>query len=173
MSGRKARDAPNAWGWSADARGSRAKQWGTMAQQPKRRSVGRRAGSLGLKTLSLTVRLVLTIILGWVGIGALILAIVVYGDWRSSQSTLGLLTNTTPPVEYVSAMVLLALVAIACLSVSYLIWVSRPRRARGHPAPAHRAPDRLDQLSRLSELHRGGALTDAEFEAEKRKLLAQ
>lgn len=41
--------------------------------------------------------------------------------------------------------------------------LSRPTRAP--------APDRLDQLQKLAGLHQSGALTDAEFAAEKAKLL--
>jgi hypothetical protein len=32
-------------------------------------------------------------------------------------------------------------------------------------------PDRISQLERLAELHRTGALTDAEFEEQKRRVL--
>ena len=37
------------------------------------------------------------------------------------------------------------------------------------PAPA--APDRIERLERLAKLHGDGALTDAEFQAEKKKIL--
>jgi Short C-terminal domain len=40
------------------------------------------------------------------------------------------------------------------------------------PAVPAAAPDRIDQLRQLGELHRTGVLTDAEFEAEKARLLA-
>ena len=43
------------------------------------------------------------------------------------------------------------------------------------PAPATAAdpaPDRIEQLTKLAALKDSGALTDAEFEAEKAKLLA-
>jgi Short C-terminal domain len=36
---------------------------------------------------------------------------------------------------------------------------------------SERAPDSLDQLAKLADLHDRGALTDAEFEAEKAKIL--
>jgi Short C-terminal domain len=39
-------------------------------------------------------------------------------------------------------------------------------------APAASADDRLAQLERLAELHKSGTLNDAEFEAEKQKILA-
>jgi hypothetical protein len=39
--------------------------------------------------------------------------------------------------------------------------------------PAPKADDPLDRLSKLADLHERGALTDAEFEAEKHKLLGQ
>lgn len=45
----------------------------------------------------------------------------------------------------------------------------RPPR-RPHAAPA--ADDLLDRLERLAELKKQGILTDAEFEAQKAKLLA-
>jgi Short C-terminal domain len=40
------------------------------------------------------------------------------------------------------------------------------------PAAAAPAPDPIEQLSKLGELHRQGVLTDEEFAAEKAKLLA-
>ena len=41
------------------------------------------------------------------------------------------------------------------------------------PAPAApAADDKLDQLKQLGELHTSGVLTDAEFEAQKAKILA-
>jgi hypothetical protein len=42
------------------------------------------------------------------------------------------------------------------------------------PAPAQAAPqpDKLDQLKQLGELKASGVLTDAEFEAQKAKILA-
>ena len=39
------------------------------------------------------------------------------------------------------------------------------------PAPAPAPPDTLSQLRQLGELHDSGVLTDAEFEAQKAKLL--
>jgi hypothetical protein len=39
-------------------------------------------------------------------------------------------------------------------------------------APAAPAPDPLDQLKQLGELKAAGVLTDAEFEAQKAKILA-
>ena len=43
--------------------------------------------------------------------------------------------------------------------------------AEPQAAPAPAAPDRIDELSRLGELHEKGVLTDEEFAAEKAKLL--
>jgi hypothetical protein len=40
------------------------------------------------------------------------------------------------------------------------------------PAAAEPAPDPLDQLKQLGELKTAGVLTDAEFEAQKAKILA-
>jgi hypothetical protein len=40
------------------------------------------------------------------------------------------------------------------------------------PAPAAPAPDTIEQLTKLAALKDSGALTEAEFEAEKAKLLA-
>lgn len=40
------------------------------------------------------------------------------------------------------------------------------------PAPAKPSQDRIDQLSKLAALHDSGALTDAEYESEKQRLLA-
>jgi putative oligomerization/nucleic acid binding protein len=39
-------------------------------------------------------------------------------------------------------------------------------------APAAGSDDKLDQLKQLGELHASGVLTDAEFEAQKAKILA-
>jgi hypothetical protein len=39
------------------------------------------------------------------------------------------------------------------------------------PAPAPAAPDPIAQLKELAELHSQGILTDAEFEAQKAKIL--
>ena len=39
------------------------------------------------------------------------------------------------------------------------------------PAPAPAAPDPIEQLKKLGELHTQGVLTDAEFAAQKAKLL--
>src|SRR5262245_43580364 len=41
------------------------------------------------------------------------------------------------------------------------------------PAPAAPAPDPIEQLKELAELKAQGILTDAEFEAQKAKILAQ
>ena len=41
------------------------------------------------------------------------------------------------------------------------------------PAPAADAPDMLDQLQKLGELRTAGVLTEAEFAAQKAKILAQ
>jgi len=48
-----------------------------------------------------------------------------------------------------------------------------PPQYAAPPAPAApSADDRLDQLQKLGELKAAGALTDAEFEAQKAKILA-
>jgi len=39
-------------------------------------------------------------------------------------------------------------------------------------APADDGPDMMEQLKQLGELHTSGVLTDAEFEAQKAKILA-
>ena len=39
-------------------------------------------------------------------------------------------------------------------------------------APAAEQPDMMEQLKQLGELHTSGVLTDAEFEAQKAKILA-
>jgi hypothetical protein len=39
------------------------------------------------------------------------------------------------------------------------------------PAPAAAGPDRITQLKELGELHQSGVLTDAEFAAEKTRIL--
>jgi hypothetical protein len=39
------------------------------------------------------------------------------------------------------------------------------------PPPAEPAPDRIEQLKELGKLHEQGVLTDAEFAAEKMKIL--
>ena len=41
------------------------------------------------------------------------------------------------------------------------------------PAPAAEAPDMLEQLQKLGELRAAGVLTEAEFAAQKAKILAQ
>ena len=48
------------------------------------------------------------------------------------------------------------------------------QQAAGQPAaaPAADEPDMMEQLKQLGELHTSGVLTDAEFEAQKAKLLA-
>jgi predicted cobalt transporter CbtA len=47
-----------------------------------------------------------------------------------------------------------------------------PQYAAPAPAPAAAAPDPIEQLQRLAELKNQGILTDAEFEAQKAKILA-
>ena len=49
---------------------------------------------------------------------------------------------------------------------------AEPQYAEPEPAPAAPAPDPLDQLRQLGELKASGVLTDAEFEAQKAKILA-
>ncbi|MFF1835454.1 SHOCT domain-containing protein [Streptomyces sp. NPDC058231] len=57
-------------------------------------------------------------------------------------------------------------------------WGAEEAAARQQAAPAQAAPpapaadDLLDRLERLAELKKQGILTDAEFEAQKAKLLA-
>jgi hypothetical protein len=49
------------------------------------------------------------------------------------------------------------------------------QQSAGEPpaaAPAAEAPDMMEQLKQLGELHTSGVLTDAEFEAQKAKILA-
>jgi hypothetical protein len=48
----------------------------------------------------------------------------------------------------------------------------QPAEASAAAAPAAEAPDMMEQLKQLGELHTSGVLTDAEFEAQKAKLLA-
>ena len=43
---------------------------------------------------------------------------------------------------------------------------------QGAAPPADEGPDKLDQLKQLGELKASGVLTDAEFEAQKAKILA-
>jgi hypothetical protein len=49
---------------------------------------------------------------------------------------------------------------------------SQPVEEPAAPAAAPAAADPLDQLKQLGELHTAGVLTDAEFEAQKAKILA-
>lgn len=77
-----------------------------------------------------TVAVVLTAVLGALGVGALILAITYFGDWRSSQTDVGLLTNSTPPVDYVTGMVVSALVAFVFLGSAVGLWTWHRRRHR-------------------------------------------
>jgi hypothetical protein len=46
------------------------------------------------------------------------------------------------------------------------------QQAQAQPAPAPAQPDTLTQLKELGELKAAGVLTDAEFEAQKAKILA-
>jgi hypothetical protein len=46
-----------------------------------------------------------------------------------------------------------------------------PESAAGNAPAAAPAPDRLEQLAKLGELHTSGVLSDAEFESEKQKIL--
>ena len=48
----------------------------------------------------------------------------------------------------------------------------QPAPAAGAPAAAAAGPSMLDQLQQLGELKAQGVLTDAEFEAQKAKILA-
>ncbi len=47
-----------------------------------------------------------------------------------------------------------------------------PQYAQPAPAPAPAAPDPIEQLTKLAELKNQGILTDAEFQAQKAKILA-
>ena len=47
-----------------------------------------------------------------------------------------------------------------------------PEPAPGYQEPAPAAPDPIEQLRQLGELHKQGVLTDEEFAAQKAKLLA-
>ncbi len=49
-------------------------------------------------------------------------------------------------------------------------WRPPPREWSGEPAPSD-APDPIDQLRKLAELHRAGVLSDEEFQAKKQVLL--
>ncbi|HXD63721.1 MAG TPA: SHOCT domain-containing protein, partial [Solirubrobacteraceae bacterium] len=49
--------------------------------------------------------------------------------------------------------------------------IAAAEAAHAAPAPAA-GPDRLDELKKLNDLRTAGALTDAEFEAQKAKILA-
>jgi hypothetical protein len=51
------------------------------------------------------------------------------------------------------------------------IAAAQPAQAAA-PAPAAQADDRIERIAKLHELHKSGVLTDAEFEAQKAKLLA-
>jgi hypothetical protein len=53
-------------------------------------------------------------------------------------------------------------------------WSQEEQAQYQEPAPmaAEAAPDPLDQLKQLGELKAAGVLTDAEFEAQKAKVLA-
>ena len=52
-------------------------------------------------------------------------------------------------------------------------WTGSPRgRGTDPPSADGRLPDRIEQLTKLAALKDSGALTDAEFEAEKAKLLS-
>src|SRR5262245_31781429 len=46
------------------------------------------------------------------------------------------------------------------------------QQAAAAPPPAAAGPDRIEQLKELADLKAQGVLTDAEFEAEKAKILA-
>jgi hypothetical protein len=48
-----------------------------------------------------------------------------------------------------------------------------PQQAYAPPPPAADAPDMLEQLQKLGELRAAGVLTEAEFAAQKAKILAQ
>jgi len=49
---------------------------------------------------------------------------------------------------------------------------AEPQYAPPAPAPAAPAPDPIEQLQKLAELKDQGILTDAEFDAQKAKILA-
>jgi hypothetical protein len=51
-------------------------------------------------------------------------------------------------------------------------YVQQPQYAPPPPAPAPSANDTLDQLQKLGELKAAGVLTEAEFAAQKAKILA-
>jgi hypothetical protein len=71
-------------------------------------------------------------ILGVLGLIALIVTITLYGNWRSSQTSVGLLTNTTPAVDLVTRMVIAGLVAVAFLGTSFLFWTWQRPDKRPH-----------------------------------------
>jgi hypothetical protein len=49
---------------------------------------------------------------------------------------------------------------------------AQPQQGGYEPEPAAAAPDPYEQLKQLGELKASGVLTDAEFEAQKAKILA-
>jgi Short C-terminal domain len=53
-------------------------------------------------------------------------------------------------------------------------WYGQEDQQNAEPAaaPAAEGPDMMEQLKQLGELHTSGVLTDAEFEAQKAKILA-
>jgi Short C-terminal domain len=62
--------------------------------------------------------------------------------------------------------------AVALGSAGYAVGAARSRRATPTPEPEQSSPDtRMDELQRAADLKRQGALTDEEFEREKRRIL--
>ena len=54
---------------------------------------------------------------------------------------------------------------------AYQEQVGAPQQQYAEPAPAAAGPDKLTQLKELGQLKADGVLTEAEFEAEKAKIL--
>jgi len=52
-------------------------------------------------------------------------------------------------------------------------YAAPPPQQYAPPPPAAEAPDMLEQLQKLGELRAAGVLTEAEFAAQKAKILAQ
>jgi hypothetical protein len=67
---------------------------------------------------------------------------------------------------------LLGLVASWVLALVVLLLVQDKRDTTASPAPASAHQD-LDRIGKLAELHKAGALTDDEYEAEKARTLNQ
>jgi hypothetical protein len=95
------------------------------------------------------------------------------GDGAGTPSLSKTISVTGPPVVSGSELspdqatrVQQALSALGVSGVSRVQVVSTPGTAAGEPDP-------ISQLERLASLHQSGALTDAEFEQQKRRILGE